>query len=551
MKSHKHNPPKSAQHFLRWFLRDELAEEVEGDLEEKFYQTIEEYSIGRAKRNYWYQVFHYLRPFAIRNVSTFYNPNHYAMYRNYLKIGWRNLSKDTLYSSIKIGGLAIGMTACLLILLFIRDELSYDLQYPEGEHIYRTVGRYNFPGETIRDIHFPAPLASILTDQFPEVKVAGRLILSELIEAGSKQIRRADRAENIYAEGFAYADQEWLDILQPTFVYGDHSRALDEPNTIIISKSKADLFFPNENPLGKTLILNDNEVDPYTVNGVFEDLSAKSHLPFDFYMTLTGKEFWKGEQTSWDSFNYHTYLRVTPGSDVEKLEANISESIITQYILPTLQEAGQTDAEEFVNQMSIRLQPVSSIYLHSAGIQDGLNHGDIRFVWLFGVIAGFILIIACINFVNLSTAKSANRAKEIGLRKVVGSLKRQLIDQFLTESVLFSLFSLGLALVLSFLLLPFFNELTAKPLTLSWGEWWLFPLLGLAAIVIGILAGLYPAFYLSRFQPVQVLKGGLGWGYRRTGSKNSKLRSTLVVFQFITSMILIISTIIIYQQIQF
>ncbi len=541
----KKKPPRLANRFLRWYCRAELLDEVAGDLYELFQRRVVDKGIWKAKALYWLNVLMFLHPDYIRKRK--YHPtNHMAMFRNYFKIGWRNLIKQKMYSAIKVGGLALGVAACLLISLFIRDELSYDQQYPEGDRMYRVFRVLNLPGETLKDVHFPAPLASTLTEHFPEVEAAGRILTSELFGAGSKQVRRADQVENIYEEGFAYADQEWLDILQPTFVYGDRSRALDKPNTIILSKSKADKFFPDEDPLGKTLILNNDENQPYTIGGVFEDLSTKSHLPFDFYMTLTEREFGEGEQTSWYYYNYHTYLKVEPGSDVEKLESKISESIVNHYILPTMQEARHADAEEFAKRLSIQLQPVKDIHLRSAGINDKLNHGDIRFVWLFGIIAGFILIIACINFVNLSTAKSANRAKEVGLRKVVGSFRKQLIHQFLTESILFSLLSFGLALLLAFLLLPYFNELSSKSLVLSWHEWWLFPLLGMAAAVIGMLAGLYPAFYLSHFKPAQVLKGGLS-----RGSKSPKLRSILVIFQFITSLVLIIGTIIIYQQMQF
>lgn len=546
-----HQPPQIPLRFFRWYCHPDYQEDIEGDLRERFERRVVEKGIKKARWEFGKDVIRLFRPGIIRSWSMSYQSNHYNMFKNYFKIGWRNLSKHTLYSSIKIGGLAMGIAACLLILLYVRDELSYDQQYPEADRIYRPFRILNLPGETLKNASFPAPLASTLTEQFPEVEAAGRILTSELFGAGSKQVRRADRAENMYEEGFAYADQEWLDILQPKFVYGDRSHALDKPHTIILSKSKADKFFPEDDPLGKTLILDNDETEPYTIGGVFEDFSTKSHLPFDFYMTLTGREFGEGEQTNWYQSNYYTYLKVKPGSDVEKLESKISESIVNHYILPTMQEAGQADAEDFAKRLSIHLQPVKDIHLHSAGIRDRLNHGDIRFVWLFGTIAGFILVIACINFINLSTAKSANRAKEVGLRKVVGSFRKQLIHQFLTESILFSLLSFGLALILAFLLLPYFNELASKSLTLSWREWWLFPLLGVGAIMIGILAGLYPAFYLSRFKPAQVLKGGLSWGGRRSGSKSSKLRSTLVIFQFITSMVLIVGTIIIYQQMQF
>ena len=545
MKPNTSIPPPLAQRFLRWFLRGDLAEEVQGDLEEQYYGMLEKTSPFRAKLNYWYQVGHYLRPFAIRK-SKVYHPNHYAMFQNYFKVGWRNLTKQKMYSSIKIGGLALGIAACLLIALFIQHELRYDKHYPDADRIYRVIAVYNEKGEIMKGIHFPAPMASALKDDFPEVEAAGRFLSSELFGAGSKEVRRADKIENTYEEGFIYADQELLEILQPHFVNGDLSHALNEPNTIAISKSKADKYFPEEDPLGKTLILNENEMKPYKIGGVFEDFPTTSHLQYDFLLTMTGTEFWPGEQTYWRANNYYTYIKVFPGTDAAQLASKITEGTIKNYFLPSMQEAGRADAEEFTNNFSIELQPVSDTHLRSAEIYDRLSHGDIRFVWLFGAIAGFILIIACINFINLSTAKSANRAKEVGLRKVVGSFRINLINQFLTESLLFSFLSFVLALLLAWLLLPYFNELSAKSLVFPWHEWWFFPLITAAAVFVGLMAGIYPSFYLSGFKPIQVLKGGLS-----RGSKSSKMRSVLVIFQFTTSIVLIIGTFIIYQQMNF
>ena len=545
MKHHKPIPPQQAQRFLRWFLRGDLAEEVQGDLEEKFYSKLEESSSFRAKLNYWYQVFNYLRPFAIRKSKSVYL-NHYAMYKSYFKIGWRNLMKQKMYSTINIGGLAMGIAACLLIALFIQHELSYDKHYPDADRIYRVIGVYNIKGEISKNIYFPAVMASVLKDDFPEVEAAGHFISRELIGRGGQVVRRADKVENIYEEGFIYADQGLLDILQPHFVNGDLSQALNEPNTMAISKSKAEKYFPDENPLGKILIINDNEIQPYIIRGIFEDFPATSHFQYDFLLTITGTESLTGDHTTWRRNIFHTYIKVQPGTDATLLASELTEGIVKTYMLSSWREGGMVDAEELANNVTLELQSISDIHLRSKGIHDGLNHGDIRFVWLFSAIAGFILIIACINFINLSTAKSANRAKEVGLRKVVGSFRIDLINQFLTESVLFSFLSFTLALLLAWLLLPYFNELSAKSLTFPWHEWWFLPLIVVAAVFVGILAGLYPSLYLSGFKPIQVLKGGVS-----RGSKSSKMRSVLVIFQFTTSTILIIGTFIIYQQLDF
>ena len=464
------------------------------------------------------------------------------MFRNYFKIAWRSLSKQKMYSSIKIGGFALGIAACLLIALFIKDELSYDLHYPNGDRIYRVVGVYNDNGNIVKGVHFQAPFANALKENFPEVEQAGRFNPVVLFGAGSNEIRRADKVQNNYEEDFTYADQEILDVLQIPMVYGDRAHALDEPNTIVISKSKADKYFPNENPVGKTFIINNNASRPYRVGGVMADFPVNSHLHYNFLLTLKEVNFYPGEATNWGATNYPTYVMLRPGTDVTLLETKFSD-ITKKYLIPNAKQAGRADADGFLNRLSYKLQPIRDIHLKSEGIQDGLSHGDIRFVWLFGAIAVFILIIACINFINLSTAKSANRAREVGLRKTVGSSRGNLINQFLADSLMFSFLSFALGILLAWLFLPFFNFLSAKSLVIPWNEWWVLPLLSFAAIIVGLLAGLYPAFYLSAFKPIQVLKGS-----RSQGSKSSNMRNALVIFQFTTSIVLIIGTFIIYRQ---
>jgi putative ABC transport system permease protein len=537
-------PPKLPKQLLLRFLRDDLVEEVVGDLDEKFYVTAKNKSVLRAKLNYWYQVLNYVRPFAIKKSNAI-NLIHYAMFQNYFKIGWRNLSKQKMYSSIKIGGFALGIAACLLIALFIKDELSYDGQYPDGDRIYRVITSYKEDGNLEKSVWFQAPFANALIDDYPEIEKAGRYNSSELFGAGSNEIRRADKAENTYEEGFTYADQELLDLLGIPFIYGNPAHALDQPNTIVITKRKADKYFPGEDPVGKLVVLNGNDAVTYKIGGVIENFPTTSHLQFDFFVTLKGLEFWPGEQTYWGATNYPTYILLRSGADVAQLEKKLS-AIVDKYMLPFWIKEGVPNPKDQAKKVGFELQPIKNIHIRSEGIYDGLSHGDIRFVWLFGGIAAFILILACINFVNLSTAKSANRAKEVGLRKVVGSFRSSIINQFLTESLLFSFLSFALGVLLAWLLLPYFNLLSAKSLIFPWMEWWLFPLIFIAAITIGILAGIYPSFYLSSFKPIQVLKGNLS-----LGSKNSSTRSLLVIFQFTTSIVLIIGTFIIYRQMQY
>lgn len=470
------------------------------------------------------------------------------MLKNYIKIALRQLRKQKMYSVIKIGGFALSIAACLLIALYIRDELSYDRNYAYADRLYRVVEADKSDAGADKHTSFPSPFSKALMTDFPQVEKAGRLMPNSLFYgAGSNEVRKTNQAQNTYEEGFTYADQELMDILRFPMIYGNPAHLLDEPNTMVITRRKADKYFPKENPVGKVLYLNNDMAHPYKITGVIPDFQSNTHLQYDFFLTIKGTAFFPGEDSYWGANNHETYVLLKPGVDPTVFSAQMTQGIMTKYIVPVLQSYGHKDAVALSKTMSLTLQPVRDIYLKSFDIYDyQTSRGDIRFVWLFGGVACFILIIACINFINLSTAKSANRAREVGLRKVVGSYRSSLIQQFLAESLVYSLFSFVLALVLAWILLPWFNQLASKSLTIPWNEWWLLPLLLLSATLVGLAAGLYPAFYLSDFKPIKVLKGQVA-----RGTRNAALRSVLVVFQFTTSIILIIGTWVIYQQTQF
>ena len=467
------------------------------------------------------------------------------MLNNNFTIALRQLRKQKMYAVIKIGGLALGITACFLISLYIRDELNYDRSYPDTGRIFRLTVEYNDNGKMGSGATWPFPAAQALMTDFPEVEKAGRYMpFAGFDGAGSNEIRRTDQLQNNYETGFTFADQGLLDILKIPMIAGDRSHALTEPNTMLISKRKADEYFPHQNPVGQSMVLGNDKNRTYTITGVMQDFPATSHIQYDFWLTLAGHPLFPGEQTTWGATNHFTYVLVKPGTNVAQLQGKL-KLLLTKYYVPLLKSQGDVTADSLVEKVRLLLQPISKVHL-DASIDDGLQHGDIRFIWLFAAVAGFILLIACINFVNLSTAKSANRAKEIGLRKVIGSLRSGLVRQFLTESMLFSFLSFALAILLAVLLLPYFNRLADKSLTIPWTAWWLAPLLLGAAIVTGILAGLYPSLYLSAFKPIDVLKGQIA-----RGAKNSLLRNGLVVFQFTTSVILIISTLVVYNQMHY
>jgi putative ABC transport system permease protein len=477
----------------------------------------------------------------------FNRQNKIAMLKNHLKIAYRQLSKQKMYAAIKIGGFAFSIAACVLITLYIKNETSYDKSYPDADRIYRVIGQYNIDGVIKKGPSLPPPFGKVLTSEFPEVEQSARIMPNPLFDgAGSNEVSTSDNIQNTHEEGFAYADQELLNLLQLPMVYGDRKHALDEPLTVVISKSKADKYFPRQNPVGKLIYLNGDRAKPYKVGGVMQDFPVTSHLQYQFLLTLTGKEFWQGEQTGWGSDNYTSYVKLRPGTNVAAFEKKLIINILNKYVIPDMLKAGNKRAEDIKSKSSLHLQPIGDVHLKSYDIHDSLSHGDIRFIWLFGGVAIFILIIACINFVNLSTAKSANRAKEVGLRKVVGSSRAGLVQQFITESLLYSFLSFAIALVIARILLPYFNTMAGKALAFPIMSWWLLPSLIIAAIIVGVAAGIYPALYLSGFKPVNVLKGKLS-----TGSKSSVLRNGLVVFQFATSIILIIGTLVIYNQMQF
>lgn len=472
------------------------------------------------------------------------------MIKNNLKIAWRSLVKHKLYSAIKIGGFAFSIAACVLITLFIRHEVSYDRSYPDLGQLYRAVMTINDDGNLRKGTSFMAPFAPTMKANFPAVEHAGRLLPNPLFGAGSNQVSTAENPERLHEEGITYADQELLNVLQLPLVEGNPEHALDEPNTVVLTASKAAKYFPKGDALGKVIYLNDNTAKPYTVKGVLEDIPTNSHLHgFDFFLSLAGEPFYPGEQINWMATNYVTYFKLRPGTDIGQLGKKMAADMINNYYIPAAESAGR-QVSEYVKSATIIFQPLTDVHLYSQDIADYdvtmKSNGDIRFVWLFGGVAGFILLIACINFINLSTAKSASRAKEIGLRKVVGSYRSGLIRQFLTESTLYSLLSIVLGVALAWLFLPLFNLLAGKQLAFPWDNPWLFPIVALAVVAIGLLAGLYPAFFLSGFRPVYVLKGQLS-----LGTKNRLLRNGLVVFQFTTSIMLIVGTLIINSQMQF
>ncbi|GAB1857079.1 ABC transporter permease [Flavobacteriaceae bacterium MHTCC 0001] len=470
------------------------------------------------------------------------------MIRNYFKIAWRNLLKNKSFSFINIFGLSIGVAACILISIYIVHESSYDKHVSNSEYIYR-LNRDYMDGERVdAGIHFSANTAPTLLTDFEEVENSGRLMSNGLFwGAGSNNIRFDGEDSQYYEEGFTYADQSIIDIMDIQMVYGNAKTALSTPNTMVISETIAKKYFKNQNPIGRSMYLNGNNSRPFKINGVMQDFKSNSHLNYDFLITLKDVEFGDGEQTRWFQNNYFTYVVLKSGIDIAAFEKKMNTTLLEKYIKPAYKSAGFAGWEHAHEREKTYLQPLTDINLNSTHIDfESGTRNDAKIIWIFGIVAFFILIIASINFVNLSTAKSANRAKEVGLRKVVGSTRSQLIGQFLAESIIISCIAFIMGTVLSALFIPLFRTMSGIDLIMPWSSPVFLPVILVASLIIGTLAGLYPSFYLSKFNPVNVIKGQLS-----SGSKSGGLRSSLVVFQFTISIVLIAGTLIVNQQMDF
>ena len=534
---------KQAERFFEWFCHPDYYRDIRGDLEELYLNRLESQTKFRADLYFVKQILLCLRLSLIRPIRFSHTIKHPIMLTHHAKTALRFMRKERVYTAIKIGGFSLGVAACLLLMLFLRYELSYDTHYPNTDNLYRVNMTWlNQNGGT--GVEFPAPFVDVLRNDYPEIEKAGRLSMPVFVKGSCNLIRQGEGTENFYEETVSFAEQELLDLLEIPMVYGDRATALKEPNSLVISQSKAEKYFPGINPVGKTLIVNDYEEQPLKIGGVMKDFPPNSHLNLDFLYTLTDVEFWDGERNTWCCNNHRNYVQLKEGTDVELLNEKLN-NIISEYYLPTYREMGVTNAEVETDSMRVSLQAIQDVYLDGE-VFDNYTHGDMRLIWIFGAAAILILLLASINFINLSTARSANRAREVGIRRTTGAFRKQLISQFLIESLLYSLISFGIGALLAWAFVPYFNQISGKPLVIPWSEPWFVGLLFAASIIVGLLSGLYPSLYLSSFKPIQVMKGGLS-----KGSKNPILRNNLVLFQFTASIVLLIGTGIVNQQLRY
>jgi putative ABC transport system permease protein len=455
------------------------------------------------------------------------------MFKNYLKIAVRNLIRHKTYSFINIAGLAVGMASCFLILLYVLDEASYDRYHEKADQIFRVLKINKDGGEFSARTSFS--LAPTLKNDFPEIINTARIFTnSVMVVNGGKSFK----------EDFFFADQDIFNVFTIPLIYGDNKTALEDPYSIVISEEMAKKYFKELNPIGKILSIRikENEYN-LKITGILEKFPHNSHFRSDFIasMSIVLNFYEKLEKKinfpiteNWGSNIVFTYLLLPEGHAASELE-KILPDFIERHI------------DKWLN-INYHLQPLTQIHLHSSRIQDDIaKHGNIIYLYLFSVIAFLILLIACINFIILSTAQSVTRAKEVGIRKVIGASRLDVIKQILGESVLVSFISLPIAILLVELLLPFMNQLLGTKLIVSYYENWQFIIfLIFITFFVGIFSGTYISFYISAFQPIEIFKNKL-----KTGAKKTSFRKTLIITQLSISIILIVCTITIYQQLHY
>lgn len=459
------------------------------------------------------------------------------MFRNYLKIAFRNLVRNKVFSLINIVGLATGLVICLLIMIYIFDEISYDKHHKNLERLFRVA---NKTGKGTQWAALAAPVAWGLKNDMPEIEQVTRLMKAPNMDKVLFKYEHNNDEKTLFESDGYYADSTFFQLFTYDFKYGNPLTALNQPNTLVIGESLASKLFGKENPVGKAIQLGLPFGEfTYTVQGVIKDNLYKSHIPARFFMSMRNGDMgqWVAAQTNWATNNiFHTYVLLKKGTN-----AGLTDQKLKHY----MEQRAAEDLKALGVSKIPFMQPVKDIYLYSnIGNEIGAN-GNIKYLYILGSIAAFILFIACINFMNLSTARSAKRAKEIGVRKVMGAEKQALIRQFLGESFIMCLMALGLALLLTTLLLPIFNYLTQKNLR-AYNEPALIGWMAGLTVLTGLLAGLYPAFYLSSFKPVSVLKGKIANSFSATA-----IRKGLVVFQFTISVALILGAIVIWRQLHF
>lgn len=535
-------PPKSAQRFLTWFCDEVWVDELLGDLEEEFKDNIELVGRRRASLIYYNQVFLLLRPHILKKKTK--TRNSPVMLRNYIKSAYRSLKKNRVYSLINVSGLTVGIACCLLISLYVQDEVSYDKFFDDSDRIYRVALERTYPTNTRFFGSSPVNMAPVLIENYPEIEEAGRL--HRLFFQNELVVDIGDRT--FIEDNYLFADNNFFSVFSFDFVEGNPNTALDAFNKVVITQSTAKRFFGDGAALNKTYNIDTSQ---YIVSGVIKDVPINSHMGFDVLGSIESLPFLEqaASNNNWISPWLFTYIKLKKGVSQQDFQAKLPD-VVKSYGMANILSTLSLSTEDYPksgNTFSYFLQPLTDIHLKSNLDVEVKANGNIMYVYLLVAVVGFILIISCINFINLATARSAERAKEVGVRKVLGSNRSLLIKQFLTESNLIVILALLLSIGLVWIVLPNFNLLVSKNLSLMvlYDPMIILGLV-LGILTIGTLAGLYPAIVISSINSALVLKGKYN-----TSTKGVWLRNILIIFQFFISITMISGMLMLNKQMTF
>lgn len=534
-KGHKHTaPPKRLLKLLRFFIKDEYLEEIEGDMEERYQDSLKRFSTNKSQLLYLWDTIKLLRPKLIKGIDFNFSNSPFTMFRHNLILSFRNFKRYKTSFLINLTGLSIGLACTLLIYLWISDELKMDRFHENGERLFHVLkSSTNANGDLVIRNTAPVRMAEIMAEDFPEIDMSVAVVAEEwngIISYGEKRLK----AKHLYA------GKDYFNVFSYKLLEGDRDQVLTDPSGVVLSDELAmKLFNTTENLVGTTLNWEwwDNLSGIYTIKGIFEAPSSHSSKHFDLIFT---RDKWikGGNDYCWCSNNAKTYLVLNEETDLENFNEKIRD--YSKAKLVEFEGEGNLKWEG-----TLQIQKYSDLYLHGHfenGVQVG---GRIEYVKLFGVIGIFILVIACINFMNLSTARASRRVSEVGIKKAFGVRRTSIMFQYMGESMLIALLSLSIALALTFALLPFFESLTNKALATNFDLGFLLFILG-TTLITGILSGSYPALYLSGFNPHQILKGQL-----KSSISEKVIRKGLVIFQFAISVMLMVAVVVIFKQIDF
>ncbi len=531
-------PPYLSRAFLRWFCTAELVEEIEGDLMEEFVDNSERMGRLKARWLYNWTVIRSLRPYLIKSSENKRRTNPIDMFKNYIKIALRNLIKQRNYTLTNIFGLSTGIVSVFLILIFIDNETSYDKHHEDFHNIYRVATSMNINDDNLALASSPPGLAQAMAVDFPEIETATRL--SIFVQVSKNLLQYQDR-QFFETQGFL-ADSSYFRIFNFEFIHGDRTSALNGPQKVVLSSALSSKLFANEDPIGKLIsITNNHGKSDYEITGVYDENKHSSHVSPAFICSMNsgvvGRFIYASNELAGNNFLY-TYIKLREGSSPDALEEKLP-AFLDKHIGEQLKSFGATKSHH--------LQNVADIHLTSDLTGETGINGSVEYIYILLSIAVFILVIACINFMNMATAQSAKRAKEIGVRKVFGAYRSSLIYQFLGEAVVITFLSILISVVAIHLLLPYFNVLVERNLVVSLTNNlnYLLLIIGLG-IITSLLAGSYPAIFLSSQKIVNIIKGR----QQRTGG-GLFIRKGLVIFQFIIAITLIIGVVTVRNQIHY